>query len=421
MNTTRLIRLTLMLGIAALVAPLAAADDIDIFIQNQSGVSVAPNVIILLDNSPNWSRAAQHWPDNGGNQGEAELTAISNILNLIRPSKPVNLGLAMLTAYAGTNAGGATPGTGGAYIRFGVRDMTSLTNQTAFKNILLGINVTDPTEKVGGMANKDEAAGFYELYKYLSGLTPFTGLYSQNQNADVQNNPLALTASGQGLASGFAYSNPGPNATYVSPIDSNCQPTYIIYIANNANQTGYIGQAAYEPSVANVSPALAATPLLDTWTDEWTYFLKTTGVIVPAGYNNGSVVTFVLDAYNPPIPVPPVTQGGQQNVGYSNSLKAAAKAGGGKYFQVSNYAAVYNALAQIFTEIQAVNSSFASASLPVNTTNRTQDKNQVYIPMFRPDPSDRPLWMGNLKQYQLINQNGTIVLGDNTYPQPISA
>src|SRR5215472_12698700 len=139
MNTTRLIRLTLMLGIAALVAPFAAADDIDIFIQNQTGTTVAPNIIILVDNSPNWSRAAQHWPDNGGNQGQAELAAIANILSLVRPSKPANVGLAMLTPYAGTNAGGATPGTGGGYIRFGVRDMTNFQNQTAFKNILLGI------------------------------------------------------------------------------------------------------------------------------------------------------------------------------------------------------------------------------------------------------------------------------------------
>src|SRR5207253_4947474 len=63
----------------------------------------------------------------------------------------------------------ATPGTGGGYIRFGVRDMTNSTNRTALQNILAGIaaNTTDPAEKVAGMANKDEDAGFYEIYKYL--------------------------------------------------------------------------------------------------------------------------------------------------------------------------------------------------------------------------------------------------------------
>jgi len=140
--------------------------------------------------------------------------------------------------------------------------------------------------------------------------------------------------------------------------------------------------------------------------DEWTYFLKTNGVVVPTGNNNGSVVTFVLDAYN--------TQPQYlhlQNSSYSSALQNAAVMGGGKYFAVGSASAISNALSTIFSEIQAVNSTFASASLPVNTTNRTQDRNQVFIPMFRPDPQDNPRWMGNLKQFQLIALDGSIDLG----------
>jgi type IV pilus assembly protein PilY1 len=408
-----------MLILSALVLPGSAwAEDIDIFLGTSGGLAGSPNIIFLIDNSPNWSRAAQQWPDNGGNQGQAELAAVSSTLNRINSTRPANVGLAMLTAYAGTNANGATPGTGGGYIRFGVRDMTNATNRIALQNILAGIsaNITDPAEKVAGMANKDEAAGFYEIYKYLSGLAPFTGLYgssyaNQNVFVDVPGNPQSLSGKGQGLTSGFALNNSGPNATYQSPITlaAPCAITYIIYIANNANNSGSNGQAAYESTVADASPALVATAGLDTWTDEWTRFLKTNGVVVPPGNNNGSVVTYVLDAYNK-----------QQNVGYSNSLISAAKMGGGKYYQVGSQAAIANALGMILAEIQAINSTFASASLPVNTTNRTQDKNQVFIPMFRPDPQDRPLWMGNLKEYQLINLSGSIDLGDNSSP-PINA
>jgi len=408
-----------MLILSALVLPASAwAEDIDIFLGTSGGTAGSPNIIFLIDNSPNWSRAAQMWPDNGGNQGQAELAAVSSTLNRINSTRPANVGLAMLTAYAGTNANGATPGTGGGYIRFGVRDMTNATNRIALQNILAGIsaNITDPAEKVAGMANKDEAAGFYEIYKYISGLAPYTGLYgssyaNQNVFVDVPGNPQSLSGKGQGLTSGFALNNSGPNATYQSPISlaAPCASTYIIYIANNANNTGSTGQAAYESTVADASPALVATAGLDTWTDEWTRFLKTNGVVVPPGNNNGSVVTYVLDAYNK-----------QQNVGYSNSLMNAAKMGGGKYYQVGSQAAIANALGMILAEIQAINSTFASASLPVNTTNRTQDKNQVFIPMFRPDPQDRPLWMGNLKEYQLINLSGSIDLGDNSSP-PINA
>jgi Tfp pilus tip-associated adhesin PilY1 len=136
-------------------------------------------------------------------------------------------------------------------------------------------------------------------------------------------------------------------------------------------------------------PALAATPL-DTWTDEWTKFL----------YNN-QIVTYVLDAYN-----------AQQNAAYSASLQNAARMGGGAYIQVSSQAAINSALLQIFAEIKAVNSTFASASLPVNATNRAMSQNQVFIGMFRPDSNAKPRWFGNLKEYQLINNAGSIDLGD---------
>jgi type IV pilus assembly protein PilY1 len=329
----------------------------------------------------------------------------------------------MLSSYSGS---GGTPGVGGGYVRFAVRDMTVAANKTALHNILMGSNsstgiynnITDPNEKLTGQSSKDEGGAFYEIYKYLSGLAPYTGTFSsssppakQNQYVDVAGNlgpgVDRLTGAGQGLITGFAING----GTYQSPINTGnpCAATYIIYIANNSSSSPPNSQSAYEPSVANVSPALAATSGQDTWLDEWTYFLNTNGVVVPSGNNNGAVITYVLDAYN-----------AKNNAGYSNSLIAAAKMGGGKYFQVSSQAAITTALSIIFSEIQAVNSVFASASLPVNTTNRSQNLNQVFIPMFRPDPQSRPLWMGNLKEYQVISLSGNLELGDNS-STPINA
>ena len=113
------------------------------------------------------------------------------------------------------------------------------------------------------MANKDEDAAFYEVYKYLSGLAPFTGPYgasyaNQNVFVDVAGNPNVLSGKGQGLTSGFALLG----NQYQSPITTAnpCAATYIIYIANNANNSGSNGQAAYESSVANANPALPIEP-----------------------------------------------------------------------------------------------------------------------------------------------------------------
>src|SRR5256886_273504 len=159
MKTLRRNAMALTLMLTAVVLPASAwADDIDIFLGTSGGSADSPNIIFLIDNSPNWSRAAQNWPDNGGIQAQAELAAISSTLSRINSTRPANVGLAMLSAYSGTTANGATPGTGGGYIRFGVRDMTNATNRTALQNILAGIsaNFSGSAEKLAGMASKDE-------------------------------------------------------------------------------------------------------------------------------------------------------------------------------------------------------------------------------------------------------------------------
>src|SRR2546430_8095093 len=109
---SRALALVLCLGTA--FAPLrATADDTDIFIGSSGGTSGNPNILIILDNTANWNRASQHWPD-GGKQGQAELLAIKTVIGSLGggPSvdAPINIGLMMFT----------NNGKGG-YIRYAVR------------------------------------------------------------------------------------------------------------------------------------------------------------------------------------------------------------------------------------------------------------------------------------------------------------
>jgi hypothetical protein len=91
-----------------------------------------------------------------------------------------------------------------------------------------------------------------------------------------------------------------------------------------------------------------------------------------------------------------------------------AKAGGGRYFQATSESAILDALRDILIEIQAENSVFAAASLPVSATNRAQNENQVFFGMFRPDGDAKPRWYGNLKRYQVVQNTTTqdLFLGD---------
>jgi len=378
--------LVLILGLFSLQA---FAEDIDLFMGSWAGgTPPAPNVIIFVDNSPNWSRAAQHWPDNGGTQGAAEMAAISQMLGSLGANTPINLGLALFT----------TGSIDGGYVRFAARDMTTAANKTALTNIVnyISQNINSPSEKLTGMAHKDESAGFYELWKYFHGYQAYAGglnTGSQNFNADSPNALGVYSGAGQGLASGFALKS--DDVTYNSPPNygSGCVRNYIIYISNNANNVGSTGSTSYETGANTLTASTTGltTQPNPTYLPAWSKTL----------FDQDGTVTYVLDAYKD-----------QQNVAYSTSLQYAAKIAGGRYFQVSKQSDILAALSSILADIQAVNSTFASASLPVSAQNRAQDQNQVFIGMFRPDPNAYPRWMGNLKSYQLINYQGEIDLGD---------
>lgn len=166
------------------------------------------------------------------------------------------------------------------------------------------------------------------------------------------------------------------------------------------------GSSAYRVVGTNIELTDVATGTTSTDTkplnaDEWARLLHDKGVPVADSLIRPSVTTYTIDVYNK-----------QPNAAQTSLLMSMAKAGGGKYFAAKNEQAIVDALKQIMMEIQAVNTSFASTSLPVNATNRSQNENQVFIGMFRPDPDAKPRWFGNLKRYQLISAGSSIQLGD---------
>lgn len=106
---------------------------------------------------------------------------------------------------------------------------------------------------------------------------------------------------------------------------------------------------------------------------------------------------------------------------YPALLTTAARYGGGKYFPTGNASEVKAALDAILNEIQAVNSVFSSASLPVSVNAQGTYLNQIFLGMFRPDPNAYPRWLGNLKQYQFILTSSGLQLGDSTGAAALSA
>lgn len=196
----------------------------------------------------------------------------------------------------------------------------------------------------------------------------------------------------------------------------NANPGYDTYQCVNPTSAGCTGNNRnfdYQASktVITVTPTgTSATPTSSTarFADEWAKFLYTTDVNGAAGQQNAAIYT--IDVFRD-----------QQDQNETALLFNMAKFGGGRYFQATSESAILNAMKEILVEIQSVNSVFSSASLPISTTNRSQNANQVYIGMFRPDASAQPRWYGNLKRYQIGLFSGAANLADANGVQAVSA
>jgi len=394
----------------------AGAEDIDLFTNPAPSAASAPNVLIIIDNSSNWSRNDQAWAT--GKQGEGELRALNLLMDDPNVNTNLNIGLMMF-------ASGAPDG---AYVRYAIRPMNPA-NKAAFKemvgtatcpagnNSLTGTancilkNFDSPTEKTNAASTLYSAA-LFEAYKYFGG---FTDPARANQN--IAGTPQDSTHFARRRysvldtkADPFAFTDAG-KTTYQSPIDAAglnaCARNYIIFIGNGYPSadspitllSGINGNTTVPSGIGNKGWKVA----------NWAKYLNLTDVNEAPGRQ--SVQTFAVDVFNAKTDIPNQTA----------MLKGMAKYGGGRYFEAKNDDAIVAALREILIEIQGVNSVFASASLPINATNRSQNENQVFIGMFRPDPDALPRWYGNLKQYQIALFGTEAKLADKNAAEAISA
>lgn len=82
------------------------------------------------------------------------------------------------------------------------------------------------------------------------------------------------------------------------------------------------------------------------------------------------------------------------------SLTETAIRGGGEYYDAKDQADLEANFTVIVRKILLENASFTSPSVAVNSFNRTQNLNDLYLSMFKPDFNYR--WKGNVKRYKLV-------------------
>ncbi len=356
----------------------AIAEDIDLFVQPPGLANGIPNVLIVLDNTANWNDPFTE-----------QMAALVDTFNGLEVDDDGNakfrVGLMLFT-----ESGGANKGEDGGYVRAAIRNLDEA-NQAKYAALISSLD-KNADKSNGGKAGKTMA----DAYQYFSGLPPLTG--SQKSKTDYTGNVFGSASSkaiyalaGNALA-GF---NTSP---YTSPIvNGSCAGNYIIYVSNgpvqdnaadNTKARNWLTTAAAAAGVAGATTQIAISPTgsQENVADEWARFMKK---------SPRRVTTYTID-------VKPKITG--QTPGWTALLKSMAGTSGGKYFDGGSGATgdeIRAALGVIFSEIQAVNSVFASVSLPVSVNTEGTYLNHVYIGMFRPDEKALPRWSGNLKQYQL--------------------
>jgi type IV pilus assembly protein PilY1 len=391
----------LALAAALALTPLrAAADDTDIFLTPPgASSSAAPNVLIVLDNSANWSASF-----SGGTKFSAEMATLSNVIGNL--DGKVNVGLMMMDE---TGAGTSAPTTG-SYVRYAVRNMSD-TNRNALRSMVnaMGINGDKTNNASWGFA-------MFEAFKYFGGGTgsprasthfgtaAFSGFGQPKRDFTGNNKPNTA-----GAMTDNAFSS-STARTYNSPIQDGCQKNYIIFIGNGMPQSGGdAGSPSAATLLANVGGNTTTIPLSSNTAknniaDEYARFLYQTDVHSKAGAQN--IITYTVAVYDPAH----MTGSDPDMIMLMTSM---ANQGGGRYFAATDATSLQRALDAIFTEVQSVNSVFASSTLPVSVNVRGTYLNQVYMGVFRPDADALPRWMGNLKEYRLaVSATETLYLAD---------
>jgi type IV pilus assembly protein PilY1 len=413
-------RLVMTAGI--LLAADLHAEDIDLFLGSpRTDNPDLPNVILFMDNTSNWQDAF-----------ETEKEALYQTFLGLKAKADLNGGKAAynvgLVMYGQPKAG---------YVRAGLRPMTSA-NAQLYADMINSF--TDGGSSADNTNARSLSRTIAEIHRYLSSaesVAPDDVAGPQNRYRDYRGSNEGLVEDRAIYAMGenfppdtTTYPHPLDSAsdtTYTSPGASGCAKTYVLYFGNTLR-----GRVVTDPTQVNrlagqdlatamgvnfnsleEFPLQTYTDEQDNWADEWAKYL----------FDEMGVKFYVIDVNPQPHPLldpdqPDLPTGSISGVHNSTLLKNITDVSEGRYFRVTvdtetvDTSEIQAAIDAALSEIQAVDSVFASVALPVSTTAQSVFLNQVFIGLFRPDEDSYPRWHGNLKQYQLKIDGSQIVLAD---------
>ncbi len=386
------------------------AADTDIFEPNPLATSENPNILILLDNSANWEA------QSGGTTKKVLIHEALYKVILSADNNAMNLGLGVFADTGSGGGGGGGPNVEGSKLLNRVQNLDSTLKDT-YAHLLY--NNADDLSLIEIKDANGEIIGY-----------TIDGFVADEEAIDKANNaPYAMSMNEARLYFGSmtpesSKTDPwdklslGPDQAgdYVSPITlaNACGANYIIILANGAPDSGENNKAearlkAHGADATQIS--LTADKFEANWVDEYARYMSTADMNddVPG---DQPIVTYVIDIYDESTLKGNNKPGSNTFEGARALLRSVASQGKGKYFTASDSDQVVEALQNILDDILDKSSVFAASALPVSVNNRGTNLNQVYMGVFQPDADRQPRWYGNLKLYQIGNDNGSLELVD---------
>jgi type IV pilus assembly protein PilY1 len=416
----RSIVMVMALGALGYSASLRA-EDIDIYFENSSE-GLLPKVLFVLDNSANvastWGPAGCPAYGDGGAPSLGTTTAggivqcaLVDAINSL-PDGRLEVGIMSGNANNFGTSRGCMGSSGGCLLLpFTEIKASTRADVVAFIKSWVKENSGNGGEFPFTVTSAEAGGMMQETYAYFYAQTGLSGrTYTTNHIQACQKNFIiyigntdktpanedpsgaALVAAGAGSISYGTSGTLRDKITTTQVFQPGICPSKIESLAAGTNQNDWSNN----------------------WADEWARFLqyKDGGTETQLGKQN--VTTYTIGIID--------NASNQCTAPYAALLQSMATVTGGEAYRVGDAGAVKEAIAKALNEVQAVNSVFSSASLPVSVNAEGSYLNQIFLGMFRPDSTGNPRWLGNLKQYQLIRDNaGNLVMGDSASQAAINS
>ena len=401
-------------GVTALALLLAAggsaADDTDIYLmQKDIPVASQPMVMFSLDYRPNLGSTACQSGECQSliNEGYLPVQASYTFFDVLRaalkkvmaPLEGVRVGL-MLNHDNRNNCAGPTKAvsgcSNGGYIAMGFQSLEANDANGAkqhFQDILAGIPVPQ-----GNQSHTYQGKElFFEFYRYLEGGDVYNGHNGYTDYSSPTNTNLNVEKDATGKVGGIAWDAAIENAagaTYLSPLAEAGSCTRIFTV-------NFLFQVSSQEDDSNTALG-AAKPSGFGWGSTSTQFEDVIGYLHDNDLSSTiegmqNVTSYFL--------VDPT------KINTKTTKYAEAGATGVPLPLSSDPTELVNTLQNIFQQVLAVSTTFVSVSVPINSLNRAEVLDNVFLALFQPDADLRPYWYGNVKKLKLagLNDGGSSV------------